>query len=63
MNSPKLFKRMINLNPPYLGAGIKIEHISADWKELHVSMALRWYTPWKLIWLPLAMTLLLTKRA
>ena len=41
--SPKLFKRIINLYPPYLGAGIKVERISGDWKELHVSMALRWY--------------------
>ncbi len=41
--SPKLFKRIINLYPPYLGAGVKVEYISKDWKELHVSMALRWY--------------------
>ncbi len=41
--SPKLFKRMINLYPPYLGAGVKVEYISNDWKELHVSMGLRWY--------------------
>ena len=41
--SPKLFRRIINLYPPYLGAGVKVEFISADWKELHVSMALRWY--------------------
>lgn len=41
--SPKLFKRMINLYPPYLGAGVRVDFISEDWKELHVSMALRWY--------------------
>lgn len=41
--SPKLFKQMLNLYPPYLGAGVKVEYISEDWKELHVSMALRWY--------------------
>lgn len=41
--SPKLLKRLLNFYPPYLGAGIKIEYIGKDWKELHVSMALRWY--------------------
>jgi acyl-coenzyme A thioesterase PaaI-like protein len=41
--SPKLLKRFINLYPPYLGAGIKVEFISDDWKELRVSMTLRWY--------------------
>ncbi len=41
--SPKLFKRIINFYPPYIGAGIKVEYISEDWKELHVSMALRFY--------------------
>jgi acyl-coenzyme A thioesterase PaaI-like protein len=41
--SPKLFKRIINLYPPYLGAGVKVEYISEDWKELHVSLILRWY--------------------
>jgi acyl-coenzyme A thioesterase PaaI-like protein len=41
--SPKLFKHILNLYPPYLGAGIRINYISDDWKELHVSMALHWY--------------------
>jgi len=41
--SPKLFKRIINLYPPYLGAGVKIEYVTEDWRELHVAMALRWY--------------------
>jgi len=41
--SPKFFKRIMNLYPPYLGAGVKVEYISEDWKELHVSMTLRWY--------------------
>ena len=41
--TPKLLKRMLNLYPPYLGAGIKVTYISEDWKELHVSMSLRWY--------------------
>ena len=41
--TPNLLKRMLNLYPPYLGAGVKVTYISEDWKELHVSMSLRWY--------------------
>ncbi|PVZ69606.1 DUF4442 domain-containing protein [Pelagibaculum spongiae] len=41
--SPKTLKRLLNFYPPYIGAGIKIEHISNDWSELQVSMSLRWY--------------------
>ncbi len=41
--SPKTFKRLINLYPPYIGAGVKVEYISEDWRELHVSMTMRWY--------------------
>ena len=41
--TPKLLKRMLNLYPPYLGAGVKVTYISEDWKELHVSMSLRWF--------------------
>jgi acyl-coenzyme A thioesterase PaaI-like protein len=41
--SPTLFRRLINLYPPYIGAGVSVDYVSTDWKELHVSMALRWY--------------------
>ena len=41
--TPRLFKRMLNLYPPYIGAGVKVTHISEDWKELRVSMSLRWF--------------------
>ena len=41
--SPKFLKLMLNIYPPYIGAGVKVDYISADWKALHVSMALRWY--------------------
>ena len=41
--TPKLLKRILNLYPPYLGAGVKVTYISEDWKELHVSMSLRWF--------------------
>lgn len=41
--SPKSMKRLLNLYPPYIGAGIKITHLSQDWRQLHVAMAVRWY--------------------
>jgi acyl-coenzyme A thioesterase PaaI-like protein len=41
--SPKLLKRLMNIYPPYLGTGVKVDFISDDWKELQVSMNLRWY--------------------
>jgi acyl-coenzyme A thioesterase PaaI-like protein len=41
--TPKRLKRLLNLYPPYLGAGIKTTYISEDWKELHVSMSLHWF--------------------
>lgn len=43
LSKPQSLKRLLNLYPPYLGAGIRVEYISDDWKELHVGMALRWY--------------------
>ncbi|MBE7214921.1 DUF4442 domain-containing protein [Shewanella benthica] len=41
--SPKSMKRLLNLYPPYIGAGIKITHLSQDWRQLHVAMSVRWY--------------------
>ncbi|PIE75199.1 MAG: tetrameric acyl-CoA thioesterase [Deltaproteobacteria bacterium] len=41
--TPNIFKFLINIYPPYLGAGIKILYISKDWREIHVSMSKRWY--------------------
>jgi acyl-coenzyme A thioesterase PaaI-like protein len=41
--SRKTFKFLVNLYPPYIGAGVNIEYVSQDWKELRVSMPLRWY--------------------
>ena len=41
----KAFKnrKMLNLYPPFLGAGIRVTRISPDWKELDVEMKLhRW---------------------
>ena len=39
----KILKLRLSLYPPFLGAGIKVKHIAADYKEVVVSMRLRWY--------------------
>lgn len=41
--SPQRFKWMLNLYPPYIGAGIKVKQISSDWKQMIICMKLRWY--------------------
>ena len=41
--SPRTFRLLLNLYPPYLGAGIRIEEIREDWTYMLVSMKLRWY--------------------
>jgi acyl-coenzyme A thioesterase PaaI-like protein len=40
---PKMLKIGINLWPPFLGAGIRVKHIATDYREIVVSMKLRWY--------------------
>jgi len=41
--TPKRLKYVLNVYPPYLGAGIRVTHIADDWREIHVAMKLRWY--------------------
>ncbi|RPH42151.1 MAG: DUF4442 domain-containing protein [Desulfobulbaceae bacterium] len=41
--TPRLFRWILNIYGPYLGAGIRVEQISADWREIQVSMKLRWF--------------------
>ena len=36
-------KKLFNLWPPLLGAGIRVTRIQADWKEVDVEMRLRWW--------------------
>jgi acyl-coenzyme A thioesterase PaaI-like protein len=36
-------RRLFNLYPPFLGAGIRVTDISPDWRHLRVRMPLRWY--------------------
>jgi acyl-coenzyme A thioesterase PaaI-like protein len=39
-----VFKFFANLWPPLFFAGIKATHLSADYKEAHVTLKLRWYS-------------------
>lgn len=41
--TPRLLRWILNIYGPYLGAGIRVDRISADWREVQVSMKLRWY--------------------
>ena len=41
--TPRRLRRMINWYPPYIGAGIRMEHVSQDFRRMRVSMKLRWY--------------------
>lgn len=33
----------MSLWPPFLGAGIRVRHISPDWREVTVELRQRWY--------------------
>jgi acyl-coenzyme A thioesterase PaaI-like protein len=41
--TPRLFKMLLNCYPPYLGAGIRVRHVSHDFRDLRVQMTLRFY--------------------
>jgi len=41
--SPGRLKWLLNFYPPYLGAGIKVDSIDPDWRNMRVRMKLRWY--------------------
>lgn len=41
--TPGLVKLVLRFYGPYFGAGVRITHISPDWRELRVEMKLRWY--------------------
>ena len=43
ITSPRLFRFILNVYPPYLGTGVWIDRISKDWREIDVSMKLHWY--------------------
>jgi len=41
--TPSLLRRAMNLWPPFLFSGIRVEQISADWRYARVRLKLRWY--------------------
>jgi len=41
--SPRLLARVMTLWPPFLGAGIRVRHISPDWREARVELGLHWW--------------------
>jgi len=36
-------RKLLNRYGPYVGAGVKVEYIAGDWREVRVSMHMRWY--------------------
>ncbi len=36
-------RKLINLWPPYLGAGIRVTHLAEDYREARVELRLHWY--------------------
>jgi acyl-coenzyme A thioesterase PaaI-like protein len=43
LNNPRILKWIMNVWPPFLGAGIRVRHIAADWRSAEVTLTLRWY--------------------
>jgi len=41
--TPRKTKFLLNIYGPFKGAGISIDFIRNDWREVHVSMKMRWY--------------------
>ena len=41
--SARVFRSMMNLWPPLWGQGIRIKHISPDFRELRTQLSFRWY--------------------
>lgn len=41
--TPSRLRWIFNLWPPFLFAGIRVEHIARDWSRARVRMDLRWY--------------------
>ena len=42
-HSARGLRRLLNFYGPYFGAGVKVDYIADDFKEIRVSMKLRWY--------------------
>ena len=44
LNHPQVFRHVLNIYPPYVGAGIHVTHIANDFTSVNVEMRSRWYT-------------------
>jgi len=42
-NDHRLMRLLLNVYPPYLGAGIRVRRIATDFRELDVAMGLHWF--------------------
>jgi acyl-coenzyme A thioesterase PaaI-like protein len=40
---PRTLRRLMNLWPPYLASGIRVRHISDDWREVRVELVARFW--------------------
>ncbi len=38
-----MFRLLLNIYPPYLGAGVRVRHVSPDFREIVVEMPLRFF--------------------
>ena len=41
--APRLLQLLVNIWPPYLGAGIRVRHVAHDYRSVTVEVPLRWY--------------------
>ena len=42
--TPSRLRRLMNLWPPFLFAGIRVLDIGADWRSARVALRLRWFS-------------------
>jgi acyl-coenzyme A thioesterase PaaI-like protein len=40
---PWMFRRLANLYPPFIGAGVWVSHIADDWSSMTIKLVLRFY--------------------
>lgn len=40
--SPRILRHLLNLWPPFLGAGIRVSYLASNWRAATVEMKLRW---------------------
>ncbi len=43
LRDPRLLRWLLNVYPPYLGAGVRVRQLRSDFREALVEMPLRWF--------------------